>query len=270
MTLDPIVQITIGLLAASAMMTVLWAVQRKTKNAGVVDVGWSAGIGLLGVFFTLTSDGYPVRRAMVGAMIGVWALRLSWHLLTDRIIGHPEEGRYQTLRQKWGRNANRNLLVFFQVQAILALLFALPALTAACNPTSPLKIWDVVGIVIWVIAASCTALADRQLARFKRRANTQGKTCREGLWRYSRHPNYFFEWLHWWAYAALSVGFSFWWIPVAAPLIMLFFLLRVTGIPPTEAQALASRGDDYRDYQQTTSAFVPWFPRKRAVPHGPD
>jgi len=273
MTFDPAVQILVGLLAASGMMTLLWAVQLKTKNAGVVDVGWAAGIGLLGVFFALTSDGYSVRRAFVGAMIGVWALRLALHLLTDRIIGHPEEGRYQTLRQKWGNHANRNLFVFFQIQAVLALLFALPALVAAHNPTSQLSIWDVAGIIIWTVAAACTAIADRQLAKFKRRKDTQGKTCREGLWRYSRHPNYFFEWLHWWAYAALSVGSSYWWIPVAAPLIMLFFLLRVTGIPPTEAQALASRGDDYREYQRTTSAFVPWFPRKprkKAAEDGPN
>ena len=265
MQLEPVLQILLGLLLAAVIMIALWLVQRKTANAGIVDVGWAGSIGILGLLFAITSDGYTIRRVLVGAMIGIWSLRLATHLLTDRVIGHPEEGRYRTLRAKWGRKTDRNLFVFFQVQAVLALLFALPVLTVAHNSASPLAVWDYLGIVIWVVAAGCTALADRQLARFKAQPGSRGKTCREGLWRYSRHPNYFFEWLHWWAYAALAVGSTFWWVPVAAPLIMLFFLLKVTGIPPTEAQALASRGDDYRDYQRTTSAFVPWFPRREAT-----
>ena len=262
MVLEPVVQIVLGLLLASAVMTVLWLVQRKTVNAGIVDVGWASCIGILGLLFAVTSAGYTTRRALVGTMIGIWSLRLAIHLLTDRIIGHPEEGRYQTLRAKWGEKANWNLFVFFQVQAVLALLFALPVLTVAHNSASPLNAWDYLGVVIWLVAAGCTALADRQLANFKSRPESRGKTCRDGLWRYSRHPNYFFEWLHWWTYAAMAVGAAYWWVPVAAPLVMLFFLLKVTGIPPTEAQALASRGDDYRDYQRTTSAFVPWFPKR--------
>jgi steroid 5-alpha reductase family enzyme len=265
MALEPVVQIVLGLLIASAIMTVLWLVQRKTLNAGIVDVGWAAGIGILGLLFAVTSDGYETRRVLVGVMIGIWSLRLAVHLLTDRVIGHPEEGRYQTLRAKWGAKTNRNLFIFFQVQAVLALLFALPILTVAHNTTSSLTFWDYLGVVIWVIAVGCTALADRQLADFKKRPESRGKTCRAGLWRYSRHPNYFFEWLHWWTYAALAVGSTCWWIPVVAPLIMLFFLLKVTGIPPTEAQALATRGDDYREYQRTTSAFVPWFPKQEAA-----
>ncbi|MHC4398900.1 MAG: DUF1295 domain-containing protein [Planctomycetota bacterium] len=264
MPFGPVFQITIGLLLASAIMILLWLVQRKTLNAGIVDVGWAGGIGIVGLLFTVTSGGYLPRRALVGTLIGIWSARLAVHLLTDRVLGHPEEGRYQTLRKKWGSETDRNLFVFFQIQAAVALFFALPVLVVAHNTTSSLTIWDVLGIAIWVIAAGCTALADRQLASFKARPESRGKTCREGLWRYSRHPNYFFEWLHWWAYAALAVGSAFWWIPVAAPLVMLFFLLRVTGIPPTEAQALASRGDDYREYQRTTSAFIPWFPKKEA------
>ena len=262
---QPVVQIVLGLVLASALMIVLWVVQRRTVNAGIVDVGWAGGIGILGVLFAATSDGYATRRVLVGAMIGIWSFRLAMHLLTDRVLGHPEEGRYQTLRAKWGSRTDRNLFLFFQAQAVLALLFAMPVLTVAHNKTSPLRVWDYAGVAIWVVAAGCTALADRQLARFKSRPESRGKTCREGLWRYSRHPNYFFEWLHWWAYAALAVGSAWWWIPVAAPLVMLFFLLKVTGIPPTEAQALASRGEDYRAYQRTTSAFVPWVPKQEAA-----
>lgn len=260
------IQVLIGLAVASIVMAILWVVQRKTGNAGIVDVGWAATVGILGVFFAATSDGYLARRVLVAAMIGVWSLRLAAYLLLDRVVGRPEEGRYRTLREKWGPAAQWRLFAFFQIQALAALFFALPILVVAYHPVDHWTGWDVAGVVIWCISVVNTILADRQLARFKRRPKSRGKTCREGWWRYSRHPNYFFEWLHWWSYVALAVGAPYWWATVVSPAVMLYFLLRVTGIPPTEAQALASRGEDYRQYQQTTSAFVPWFPRKGSEP----
>jgi steroid 5-alpha reductase family enzyme len=107
------------------------------------------------------------------------------------------------------------------------------------------------------------ALADWQLSRFRDRPENSGRACRDGWWRYSWHPNYFFEWLHWWTYVALGVRAPGWWVNVTAPTLMLFFILRVTGIGPTEQQALSRRGEDYRDYQRTTSVFIPWPPRGR-------
>jgi steroid 5-alpha reductase family enzyme len=262
MSLDPVTQVVLGLLAASAMMTLLWLLQLRTRNAGVVDVGWASGIGIVGLFFALTSHGDPWRRVMVGALIGAWSARLAVYLLVNRVLGRPEEGRYVSLRKAWGAKADVKLFLFFQAQAVLVLLFALPVLVAAHTDRAGLDVWDFLGAVIWVVAAGNTALADWQLARFKRRLESRGNTCREGWWRYSRHPNYFFEWLHWWSYVPLAIGSAYWPVPVAAPLVMLYFLLFVTGIPPTEAQAVASRGDDYRAYQRTTSAFVPWLPKK--------
>ncbi len=260
------IQVVAGLAVVSLLMAGLWLVQRKTGNAGIVDVGWTAGVGLLGIFFAATSNGCLPRRILVGVLIGVWSLRLAIYLLVDRVIGQPEEGRYRALRAKWGSTAERRLFFFFQMQALAAVFFALPVLVVAYHPLLRWTVWDAVGSLLWCASVVNTILADRQLARFKRRPENRGKTCRQGWWRYSRHPNYFFEWLHWWSYVALAVGAPYGWLTILAPVVMLYFLLRVTGIPPTEAQAVASRGEDYRRYQRTTSAFVPWFPRKEPEP----
>ena len=109
-------------------------------------------------------------------------------------------------------------------------------------------------------------IADRQLARFRADPENRGKTCNQGLWRYSRHPNYFFEWIHWFAYIFLAVGSPHWWLALLGPLVMAVFLLKITGIPYTELQSLKSKGESYREYQRTTSAFIPWFPKKPKQP----
>ena len=166
------------------------------------------------------------------------------------------------LRQVWGDRAPVYFFLFFQVQALLVVTFALPFLLVAHNP-SPLSIWDGLGAGIFAVAVIGESVADRQLARFRRDPRNRGRTCASGLWRYSRHPNYFFEWLHWWTYVGLAAGATYGWMTVAAPLIMLVFILFITGIPPTEAQAIKSRGQAYVDYQGTTSAFFPWPPRNR-------
>lgn len=258
---DAIPQILLSICFAVVVMTVLWFVQRRTKNASIVDVAWAGTVGVLGVFFAATSDGDPLRRALAGTMIGLWSLRLTVYLFR-RVVGYPEEGRYVTLRRNWGGRADVRLFRFFQTQAAAAVVFALPVLVASHNaaPLSVVAGW--LSLSIWCVGILGLVMADRQLARFKADRCNRGITCGRGLWRYSRHPNYFFEWVHWWAYAPLALGASFGWVALAVPMLLLYFLLFVTGIPPTEAQSLASRGEDYRRYQRTTSRFFPWFPRK--------
>ncbi len=254
----------LGWVAMAAMMAVLWLVQRARRDAGVVDVGWTAGIALLAVWYALAGAGDPLRRGLVAVMAGTWSLRLAWHLLADRIVGKPEDGRYQTLRARWGGRAQARFFVFFQLQALADVVLSVPLLVAMRGDRA-LGAAGLTGVAVWVAAVLGEALADAQLARFRAPPGNRGRTCRIGLWRVSRHPNYFFEWLHWWAYVLLAIGSPAWWLALIGPVFMLYFLLEVTGIPATEAHALASRGEEYRDYQRTTSAFVPWFPKRPGI-----
>lgn len=246
----------------SIAMAILWLIQLRTRDATSVDVAWAAGVGLLAILYAVLGDGYVGRRVIVGVLGGVWALRLATHLFRDRVLGAREEdGRYRMLREGWGDRAQAFFFVFYQAQAFFTFAFSLPFFLASTSDRAELTAWDLAGIGIWLVAVVGEVAADKQLARFRRDPASRGKTCRTGLWRYSRHPNYFFEWIHWWAYVALSVYAPYGWLSLLAPAFMLFLLFFVTGIPYTEKRALASRGDDYRRYQETTSVFVPWFPK---------
>jgi steroid 5-alpha reductase family enzyme len=243
-------------------MIALWLVGRRIGNMAVVDFGWALNLGLLGALYAITGVAPLARRALVAAMAIAWSARLALHLLVDRVVGHAEEGRYQELRARWAPHADRAFFVFFQAQALLDVLLATPFLLATRHRAPSLSPLELAAPALLAVAVAGEAIADRQLRRWKADAANRGRTCRRGLWRYSRHPNYFFEWLVWWAFALVALPSPLGWIAIACPLAMLFFLFRVTGIPATEAQALRSRGDDYRAYQRTTSAFIPWFPKE--------
>jgi len=251
-----------GLAAGSGLvMFALWLVQLRTRDAGVVDVGWAACLGAAAAFCGLTGEGDLIRRAIVGGMGAVWGFRLATHLLLDRVLRGPEDGRYQMMRVRFGNRINPVLLGFFLAQAVLVAILAAPFLIAGRDTRPAPSVLDLLGLSVWMIGLIGETVADHQLARFKRDGANQGRVCDVGLWRYSRHPNYFFEWLMWIGYATVAAGAPFGWVAWTAPALMLLFVLKLTGIPPTEARALKSRGEAYRRYQQTTPAFIPWFPR---------
>jgi steroid 5-alpha reductase family enzyme len=251
-----------GWMLAAAVMALLWLWQGRLRNAGIVDVGWTALVAGLAVLDARIGDGWEFRRAAVGFMMGSWGLRLAVYLLYDRVLGRPEDGRYAEMRRAWGDDAPRRFFRFFQAQALAAVAFSLPALFAAANPEEGFSGIELVGAVLWVVAFAGESTADRQLLRFKSDEANRGRTCRTGLWRVSRHPNYFFEWLIWVALALFASGSPWGWVTLGCPAAMLYFLFKVTGIPLNEAQALRTRGDEYRDYQRATSVFVPWFPER--------
>lgn len=248
-------------LLSAAIMLILWIVQKVKRDAGVVDVGWCGGIGVVVLWYASHVEGFAPRLVLVSLLACAWAFRLAYYLLVDRILhSRGEDGRYRHLRAYWGARADAWWLLFFESQTLLVVLFSVPFLVLLRNPKPSFDAWEIAGVALWLASLAGEMNADRTLARFRAVALNHGKTCREGLWRYSRHPNYFFEWLHWWSYVLMAVSAPYGWLTLVGPLVMLVFLFKVTGIPYTEAQALRTRGDDYRSYQRTTSAFVPWFP----------
>ncbi len=262
MRLDPLTVLVIAWLGTAAWMLVLWVIQRWTGNAGVVDVGWCAAFAVTVLFAAFVVYGDPGRRTLIGLMGAGWGLRLAGHVLVDRVLGKPEDGRYRRLRTQWGGQAQRNFFLLYQAEALALPVFLLPLLVLMQNPRPTFGFWELAGALLWLTAIAGEWVADVQLARFRVDPANQGGVCRAGLWRYSRHPNYFFETLHWCAYVVMGIGVPGGWLTLIGPVAMTVSLLFISGIPLAEAQALRTRGDAYREYIRSTSAFIPWFPTR--------
>ncbi|MFT4075068.1 MAG: DUF1295 domain-containing protein [Asticcacaulis sp.] len=249
----------------SLMMAVAWLVQRQTRNSGWIDVIWSAATGLSGAVGALWPSLHVDhgRQVLVAMLILLWAARLAGHIALRAAKG-GDDPRYADMAQKAGARWPLELFVFLQIQAAAALVLVLSVRMAAIHPGPFPGIGDMAGVTLLVIAVVGEGLADAQLARFS--AKHKGQVCDTGLWRYSRHPNYFFEWLGWCAFAVIAIApdAPFWnWVALSAPVLMYGLLVYVSGIPPLEAHMLRTRGDAFRAYQARTSAFFPLPVRRR-------
>jgi steroid 5-alpha reductase family enzyme len=256
-----------GALLTLAVMGFLWHRHLGRKgappNAAWVDVGWAGTLGMLAALYAALGSAPVPRRLLLAGLAGIWSFRLTRHLYRDRVAGGREEDRrYEGLRADWGERAPLYFLFFFLGQGLLNVLLSLPFLLAANNLRPALSAWEAAAAALWLLAVSGESLADRQLTAFKADPANHGLVCKAGMWRFSRHPNYFFEWLTWCAFALLSLAAPWGWIGLISPAIILFLLLKVSGIPPAERQSLKSRGEAYRQYQRETSAFIPWFPKR--------
>ena len=245
----------------AVVFSLLYLVARRIDNYGIVDIAWSYAFSLLVIYYAAAAPGWAARRLLIAALGTAWSLRLGTHLY-HRVMGHHpvEDGRYVQLRKDWAGNFAPKMFGFFQLQAASVVLLGIPFVLPTLNTAPGFQPLEIAGALLWLGAIAGESLADAQLAAFKRRA-PKGQVCDVGLWRYSRHPNYFFEWLVWVAYLLIALGSPHGWFALIGPASILFLLLRVTGIPLTEQQSLRSKGDAYRRYQQTTSAFIPWFPK---------
>ena len=253
----------VGALIMVALMALLWVLHFPLRNASIVDVGWALGLPLLAVTYAAWGPGDAMRSWTMAAMVILWGGRLGGHLALRIFREGREEGRYRRLRAQWKTHVGAKFLAFFQAQALLDVLLAVPFLLVCLDPRPGWSTWHGLGLALWLVAVCGEALADRQLAVFKRDPANMGRVCQTGLWSWSRHPNYFFEWLFWVAVALFASGSPWGWLAWLAPALMLHFILNVTGIPPTEAQALSTKEEAYRAYQRRTSAFFPRPPRER-------
>lgn len=245
------------------LFSALRLAQLRTRNAALVDVGWTLSLPMLALVHAVLAPGWATRSWLLAAMVFLWGGRLAWHLAL-RMRGRPEEARYAGLRQEWGSQADRRFFVFYQQQALASALLSIPFILVSLDPRIGLGAWEWLGGLAWFAGILGEAAADEQLRAFKSSGSGRGRVCRQGLWRYSRHPNYFFEILTWVGFALFSSGspgFPGGWL---SPLLIAWTLIFVTGIPLAEAQALRSKGEEYRRYQKATSALIPWFPGPEA------
>jgi len=248
------------------LMGFAWVVQQRTGNSGWVDTIWTFSLGLVGAgsaLWPVTGATPNARQWLVAALVAVWSLRLGVHIAI-RTAGISDDPRYAAFAQEWGVDSPRKMFVFLQNQGFGSIPLVFAIFVAARFPHDALRWQDYLGALILLIGIFGEALADAQLKSFRTDPANKGRVCDVGLWRWSRHPNYFFEWFGWLAYPVigLSTNYAWGWATLLAPVFMYWILVYVTGIPPLEAQMLRSRGDRYRDYQSRTSRFFPLPPFK--------
>jgi steroid 5-alpha reductase family enzyme len=260
---DLAVLFLIGALALLILFTLTWLLQLQTKNAAIVDTIWSASFPMLAIIYFVLVNGYLPRQLLLVAAVCIWGFRLAGHLYA-RTMGSPEDARYTALRNEWGEKQNIIMLRFYYFQAFLALVLSLPFALILLNTTPALNYFEIIGAAIWLIAVIGESAADHQLKKFKEDPTNKGKICDHGLWYYSRHPNYFFEWLIWVAFFIMALGSEWGFIAIICPISMFYFLTKVTGIKYTEEQMLKSRGQAFVEYQKTTSSFF-LLPKKLTI-----
>jgi steroid 5-alpha reductase family enzyme len=250
------------LLVILGCMTLLWLVSLRLKNSSIVDIFWGSGFVIANwVYFVLCPDGFPLRKWLVGVLVTVWGLRLTWYVLR-RNRGKPEDFRYQTWRRERGPLWWWiSLFQVFLLQGLIMWIISAPLLVAqrSAKPAH-LILFDFLGVAVWGIGFFFEVVGDLQLARFKADPANKGKVMQSGVWRYTRHPNYFGDSAQWWGFYLFAV-FAGGWQTIFSPILMTLLLLRVSGVALLEKTMQQRPG--YKEYIEKTSAFLPWFPRKK-------
>lgn len=247
------------------VMLAAWVFGLGRRNGGWTDVFWTFGTGgaLVGAVLLPLHGGAPTpRQWLVASLVALWAIRLGTYVAA-RVAGHPEDPRYAQFRKDWGQAYPRNMLFVVLPQAPATALLGISVLIAARSPEPAIGLRDLLGVALLVAAILGEALSDAQMKAFKANVANRGKVADTGLWGWSRHPNYFFEWLGWLAYPMIGLDLArpVTWLTFVAPAVMLLLLTRVSGIPPLEAAQLKSKGEAYRRYQARVSAFLPLPPK---------
>jgi steroid 5-alpha reductase family enzyme len=242
----------------TAVMLAGWLVERRRRDPAIADLLWAACISASALYLGLVASGSMLSRLLVAMMGGIGGFRLFMHLL-QRMLIESTDARHRALRERTEDTGGR-MFVFFVGKAVSATLFAVSLYVAAENPHDQAQLWTWLAAAVYSIGLAGEAYADIQLATFRDQPRNRGRTCRRGLWRYSRHPNYFFAFVHWCSYALLAVGlpWSVWSLALLGPILAI--VVAVRRIPVVEAEAVRARGEDYLAYQRATSVLIPWLP----------
>jgi steroid 5-alpha reductase family enzyme len=251
----------LGLTVIIVMMTILWIASILLKNVSIVDLFWGFGFVLVGWIYFFYTDGYETRKMLLMILVTVWGLRLSIYLAW-RNIGKGEDFRYRQFRNNYGKRYW--WISFFQtflLQGILMWLISAPILGALYYSTNLLlNIFDILGILFWIIGITFETGGDIQLAKFKSNPDNKGKVLDSGLWRYTRHPNYFGDASVWWGYGFICIA-SGSFLPILGSLLMTALIIKVSGVALLE-KTLTDTKPQYKAYMEKTSPFIPWFPKK--------
>jgi steroid 5-alpha reductase family enzyme len=242
------------------LMVVLWLVSLVIADVSIVDIFWGLGFAVIAWTASVLGANPSPRIWLLCAMVTAWGVRLAGHLAL-RNLGHGEDARYKAMRARRGPSfAATSLGTVFLLQGWLMWIVSLPLQAAeAPGAVAPLGVLDFAGVALWAAGLGCEAIADAQLARFKRSASSAGQVMDRGLWRYSRHPNYFGDFLVWWGFGLIALSTGAWW-SLVGPAVMSVLLLKVSGVALLES-TIADRRPAYAAYAARTSAFVPWPPR---------
>ena len=247
----------VGALSVTALFFVIWLIHLPLKNAAIVDIGWGLGFIVLCAVAIVMGEGFNTRNSILLTLIALWGIRIVFFLIKRISREGKEDPRYQKFRLQWGKDAQWRFLLLFESQALLETVIGFAFIVIALNPTPEISWLEIFGALVFLGALLGETIADRQLQTFKRNLQNKGKICQVGFWNYSRHPNYFFEWLIWLGLFIYALPSPWGWTAVLSPAVMYWLMMYVSGVPLAEEQALKSRGEEYKKYQRTTSVFLP-------------
>lgn len=252
-----------GLGVAAAYVTLVWLLSLALRNASIIDIFWGPGFVLLAIVYALLSeDGYSTRQWLVCALVVMWGMRLGAYIFS-RNAGHGEDYRYQKMRENAGSAFWwRSLITVFWLQGALLWVIAWPLLVAVhSDEPDSFAVTDAIGIALWTVGFAFEAIGDFQLALFKANPDNKGKVMDRGLWRYTRHPNYFGDATLWWGYFIIAAGTPWGFATVFSPVVMTFLLVRVSGVAMLE-RTIGRRRAGYDEYVRRTSPFFPLPPKR--------
>jgi len=248
-------------IAVFVYMIAIFVISLKKKDSSIVDIAWGIGFILVAVLTFFLKKGIETRHILVTVLILIWGTRLATHIAV-RNKGKGEDFRYAQWRKDWGRwFVLRSFFQVFMLQGIFLLIIAYPIMLVNHSTQAGISFVDIVATILWIVGFFFEALGDYQLLRFKRKPESKGKIMKQGLWYYTRHPNYFGETVIWWGIFLVAISVKYGWTAIVSPLLITFLLLRVSGVTMLEKKYVGNK--DFEEYAERTSAFFPWFPKRQ-------